>query len=51
MDHLMEHLVEHLMVQPMELPMDLLMVHIMDKTINHMGTSINNLLTLLTMAL
>ena len=58
-DHLMElpiylpmdHLIEHLMVQPMELPMDLLMDCIIEKTINHMGTSINNPLTLLIMAL
>ena len=47
MDHPMEHLMDHLMVQPMDIPMD----HITEKTINHMGTGINNPLTLLTMDL
>ena len=59
MDHLMEHLMghlmhhpmDHLMVHPMELPMDILMDRSTDKTINHMGTGINNPLTLLTMDL
>ena len=43
MDHLMEHL--------MELPMDILMDHSTEETINRMGTSINDPLTLLIMAL
>ena len=47
MDHLMEHPMEHLM----EIPMNILMDHGTDKTINHMGTGINILLTLLIMAL
>ena len=47
MDHLMEHPMEHLM----DLPMDILMDHSMDKNINHMGTGINNSLTLIIMAL
>ena len=40
---------DHLMVQLMELPMDILMDCSMEKTINHMGMGINNLLTLLIM--
>ena len=51
MDHIMEHLMEHLMVHPMEIPMDLLMDHITEKTINHMGTGINNPLNLAIMDL
>ena len=43
----MVHPMEHLM----ELPMDILMDRSMEKTINYMGTSINNPLTLLIMAL
>ena len=47
MDILMVHPIEHLM----ELPMEILMDRSMDKTINRMGTSIKNPLTLLIMAL
>ena len=47
MDHLMEHPMEH----HMEISMDILMDRSKDKTINRMGTSINEPLTLLIMAL
>ena len=46
-DILMVHPMEHLM----ELLTDILMDRSMDKTTNPMGTGINNLLTLLIMAL
>ena len=42
----MELLMGHPMVHLMELLMDSLMDHSMDRTINPMGTGINNLLTL-----
>ena len=47
----MELLMGHPMGHLMELLMDNLMDRSMDKTINPMGTGINNLLTLLIMAL
>ena len=47
MDHLMGHPMEHLM----ELLMDILMDCSMEKTVNRMGTGINNPLTLPIMAL
>ena len=42
---------DHLKVQTMELHIYLLMDRIIDKTINRMGTGINNSLTLLIMSL
>ena len=59
LDHLMVQLMElpiyltidYLMEHIMELPMDILMDRSTEKTINRMGMGINNLLTLLTMAL
>ena len=47
----MELLMKHPMGHLMELLMDSLMDCSMDRTINPMGTGINNLLTLLIMAL
>ena len=47
----MDHLMDHIMVRTMELHIYLLIDRITDKKINHMGTGINNPLTLLIMAL